>query len=31
MREFNELKQFAKTDLFADLQKIETQIDVYRR
>jgi len=31
MREFNELKQFAKADLFADLQKIETQIDVYRR
>lgn len=31
MREFNELKQFAKEDLFADLQKIEAQIDVYRR
>jgi hypothetical protein len=30
-REFNELKQFAKNDLYSDLQKIETQIDVYRR
>jgi|SaaInl74LU_5_DNA_1037368.scaffolds.fasta_scaffold09353_1 hypothetical protein len=31
MREFNELKTFAKEDLYADLQKIETQIDVYSR
>lgn len=31
MREFNELKQFAKEDLFKDLQKIETQLDVYRK
>jgi hypothetical protein len=28
-REFNELKTFAKDALYADLQKIETQIDVY--
>ena len=31
MREFNELKKFAKNDLFSDLQKIEAQIDVYRK
>jgi hypothetical protein len=31
MREFNELKQFAKVDLFNDLKKIEEQIDVYRK
>ena len=31
MREFNELKTFAKKDLYLELQKIETQIDVYRR
>ena len=31
MREFNELKKYAKTDLFNDLQKIETQLDVYRK
>ena len=30
-REFNELKQFAKVDLFNDLKKIEEQIDVYRK
>lgn len=30
-REFNELKTFAKAELYADLQKIETQIDVYRK
>jgi hypothetical protein len=31
MREFNELKTFAKEDLYSDLQKIETQINVYSR
>jgi hypothetical protein len=31
MREFNELKTFAKEDLYSDLRKIETQIDVYSR
>ena len=31
MREFNELKQFVKADLFSELQKIETQLDVYRK
>lgn len=30
-REFNELKTFAKDALYADLQKIETQIDVYTK
>ena len=30
MREFNELKQFAKEELYIDLKKIEEQIDVYR-
>ena len=29
-REFSELKEFAKEALFADLQKIESQIDVYK-
>ena len=29
-REFEELKLFAKEQLFADLKKIEEQIDVYR-
>ena len=28
-REFSELKEFAKESLYADLQKIESQIDVY--
>lgn len=31
MREFNELKIFAKEALYADLQQIETQIDVYNK
>lgn len=31
MREFNELKLFAKEDLYADLKKIEAQIDVYTK
>lgn len=31
MREFNELKQFVKDQLYADLQKIEEQIDVYNK
>jgi hypothetical protein len=31
MREFNELKTFAKDDLYSDLKKIETQIDVYSK
>ena len=31
MREFNELKLFAKEDLYADLKKIEAQIDVYSK
>jgi len=31
MREFNELKKYAKEDLYTDLKKIEAQIDVYRR
>lgn len=31
MREFNELKEFAKDQLFDDLKKIEAQIDVYRK
>lgn len=31
LREFNELKTFAKEDLYVDLRKIETQIDVYSR
>lgn len=30
-REFNELKTFAKDALYADLQRIETQIDVYNK
>ena len=30
-REFNELKMFAKEDLYSDLRKIETQIDVYTK
>jgi len=30
MREFNELKHFAKEELYIDLKKIEEQIDVYR-
>jgi len=30
-REFQELKTFAKDELFSDLQKIEKQIDVYSR
>lgn len=30
-REFNELKMFAKEALYADLQRIETQIDVYNK
>ena len=30
MREFEELKNFAKEELYSDLQKIEEQIDVYR-
>lgn len=30
-REFNELKTFAKDALYADLQKIETQIDVFTK
>ena len=30
-REFNELKTFAKDVLYADLQKIENQIDVYSK
>lgn len=29
MREFNELKQFYKDDLYRDLQSIEKQINVY--
>jgi translation initiation factor 2 gamma subunit (eIF-2gamma) len=29
MREFNELKEFYKKDLYSDLQKIEKQINVY--
>jgi len=28
-REFNELKTFAKDSLYADLKKIEEQIEVY--
>jgi hypothetical protein len=31
MREFNELKTFAKEELYADLKKIEAQIDVYAK
>ena len=31
MREFNELKQFAKQELYTDLKNIETQVDVYRK
>jgi|GEM_PF-4372950 len=31
MREFNDLKLYAKEELFNDLQKIEAQIDVYRK
>lgn len=31
MREFNELKTFAKEELYADLKKIEAQIDVYTK
>ena len=30
-REFNELKLFAKEQLFTDLKKIEEQIDVYNK
>ena len=30
-REFNELKLFAKESLFADLKKIEEQIEVYAK
>lgn len=30
-REFNEIKLFAKDDLFADLKKIEEQIEVYAK
>lgn len=30
-REITELKQFAKESFYADLQKIEQQIDVYRK
>jgi len=30
-REFDELKLFAKEQLFADLKKIEEQIDVYNK
>lgn len=30
-REFNELKTFAQDELYADLQKIEKQIDVYSK
>ena len=31
MRDFNDLKLFAKEDLYSDLKKIETQVDVYRK
>jgi hypothetical protein len=31
MREFNELKVFAKEELYSDLKKIEAQVDVYRK
>lgn len=31
IREFNELKTFAKEQLYEDLQKIERQIDVYSK
>ena len=31
MREFNDLKLYAKEELFNDLQKIEAQIYVYRK
>ncbi len=31
MRDFNDLKLFAKEDLYSDLKKIETQVDVYKK